>query len=207
MAIAMKKGFTIVELLMVVGIIGVLLGIVTTAASSSVKMARKRRAEALCKLVQAGLDTYNAQKGEWPVKGLVDKASSDSFNYQLTAAEVRQCVKALVDEAKKGNPVMDISGLFVSRTDGDPVNYKTRCTCGLSGCGGYRYSAPPGSFGLDFWPAIKGVRKKSSKKMTTDQMYFGYPHPASGAFIRFNMVYSTASDSITVYQWHWPSDE
>ena len=43
-----KKGFTIVELLMVISIIGILLGIVTTAASSSIKSARSRRADACC---------------------------------------------------------------------------------------------------------------------------------------------------------------
>ena len=51
----MKKGFTIVELLMVIGIIAVLMGIVTTAASESMKASRGRRADALCTLVQSGL--------------------------------------------------------------------------------------------------------------------------------------------------------
>ena len=39
----MKKGFTIVELLMVVGILGILMTIVTTAAAGAVKQARGRR--------------------------------------------------------------------------------------------------------------------------------------------------------------------
>lgn len=199
-----KRGFTIVELLMVMGIIGVLLGIVTTAASSSVKMARKRRAESLCHLVQAGLATYNAQKGEWPIN-LESKSGSgnNEFTYTLSSEEVRACVKALVDEAKKGNPMMDISGLFVSRVDYDPVNKWEKCECGVSGCGDRRYP-PSRVFGLDFWPAIKGVRDKSPNKMKTEQMYFGYPHPADGSFIRFGMNYSISADSITVFQWHWP---
>ena len=42
----MKKGFTIIELLVVLAIIGILLGIVTTAAASSIKQARARKADA-----------------------------------------------------------------------------------------------------------------------------------------------------------------
>ena len=62
----MKKGFTIVELIMVVGIIGVLLGIVTTAASSSIKQSRQRKADACCTIIRQGLETYYAQEGKWP---------------------------------------------------------------------------------------------------------------------------------------------
>ena len=35
----MRRGFTIIELVMVIAILGILLGIVTTAAASSIKQA------------------------------------------------------------------------------------------------------------------------------------------------------------------------
>ena len=41
-----RGGFTIVEMMVVVAIVGILLGIVITAASSSIKQARGRKAEA-----------------------------------------------------------------------------------------------------------------------------------------------------------------
>ena len=206
----MKKGFTIVELMMVIGIIAVLMGIITTAASTSIKSSRSRRADVLCSLVQTGLATYYEQKGEWPVSisatgnqadGAGNNKNPDSI--ELSAEQVRTCVKKLIDEAKQNNPMMDISGLFVSRVDYDPVNKWEKCECGVSGCGDRRYP-PSRVFGLDFWPAIKGVRDKSPNKMKTEQMYFGYPHPADGSFIRFGMNYSISADSITVFQWHWP---
>ena len=62
----MKKGFTIVELMMVIGIIGILLGVVTTAAASSIKQARARKASACCQMVEQAFATYYAQKGRWP---------------------------------------------------------------------------------------------------------------------------------------------
>ena len=43
-----KKGFTIVELVMVIAILGILLGIVTSVAAGSIREARKRKAEACC---------------------------------------------------------------------------------------------------------------------------------------------------------------
>lgn len=186
----MKKGFTIVELLMVIGILALLMGIITTAASQSLQAGRTRRAEALCTAVQAGLAAYYAQNDEWPepLAGKVAKGFSggpndegfdgdtDSDVYVLTAAEVRSMVKALVDEAKQGNPLMDISGLFVSRDPGE---------AGSKGVG------------LDFMTAVRGT-KRSPKKMTTAEMYFGYPDTSTGHFRRFKMVYSIPTDQLTV---------
>lgn len=186
----MKKGFTIVELLMVVGIIAVLLGLVTTAASKSVQAGRERQASALCAIVQSALATYHAQKDEWPnpLAGKVKNGSfggtnnegvnnqDDANEYVLTASEVRAMVKALVDEAKNGNPVMDISALFVSRFPGEK---------GEKG------------FGLDFMSAVRGT-PKSKKKMSTSEMYFGYPDKETGKFRRFKMVYSIPTDQLTV---------
>ena len=192
----MRKGFTIVELLMVIGIIAMLMGIVTTAASSSIKSSRKQRADALCTIVQTALATYREQKGEWPISMPVSRANSEGANSQsdadvvvLNGTEVRACVKALVDETKKGNPMMDISGLWVSRQDGE-----------LNGGTDPRNAANAkvkAATGMDFMSAVRGT-KWSKKKMKTSEMYFGYPDPETGYFLRFKMTYSIPTDSITV---------
>ena len=191
----MKKGFTIVELLMVVGIIIVLMGVVTTAASQSIRSARSRRADALCSLVKAGMNAYYARYDEWP--GSVGKqiaggtigtrgndegvgGSNDNDKYELTGTEVRSCVKALVDDTKNGTPVMDISGLYVSRFPGE-----------LSGNNVKKAS------GMDFMSAIHGTRT-SKKKMTTSEMYYGYPDASTGHFVRFGIVYSIPTDQFAV---------
>jgi prepilin-type N-terminal cleavage/methylation domain-containing protein len=181
----MKKGFTIVELLMVIGIIAVLAGLVTTAASESMKASRKRRADALCSLVQSGLAVYYAQNDEWPMS-FKNKSrqntegpggTHDDNVYVLDGSEVRQCVKALVDETKKGNPIIDVSGLWVSRSDGEVVRR--------------------GAVGLDFMSAVRGT-KQHPKQMKTAEMYFGYPDPSTGAFLRFKMEYSIPTDQLSV---------
>ena len=191
----MKKGFTIVELMMVVGIIIILMGVVTPAAAPSIRSARSRRADALCSLVKAGMNAYYARYDEWP--GSVGKqiangsigtrgndegtgGSNDNDKYELTGAEVRSCVKALVDETKNGTPVMDISGLYVSRFPGE-----------LSG------NSVKKASGMDFMAAIHGTRT-SKKKMTTSEMYFGYPDTDTGNFVRFGIVYSVPPDQFSV---------
>ena len=191
----LKKGFTIVELLMVVGIIIVLMGVVTTAAAQSIRASRTRRADALCALVQAGMNAYYARYDEWPgsigsrisngsigSRGNDEGASgsNDNDKYVLTGSEVRDCVKALVEETKKGSPVMDISGLYVSRFPGEKSGNRV-----------------PKATGMDFMSAIHGTRT-SPKKMTTSEMYFGYPDTATGYFLRFKMVYSIPTDQFTV---------
>ena len=193
----MKRGFTIVELMMVCGIIAILMGIVTTAASSSIKSSRRQKADALCALVQAGLSTYREQKGAWPVNLPTSRTNNegpggktDPDKIVLTGEEVRECVRKLVHEAKLDNPMMDISGLFVSRQDGELQG-------GGTGIGGANKGRAKAAYGLDFMQAIRGT-KRSQKRMKVSEMYFGYPDPDTGYFRRFKMVYSIPTDTITV---------
>ena len=154
----MKRGFTIVELLLVIGIIAILMGIVTTAASSSITSSRSNRGKAICAIVQTALATYREQKGQWPIDlagktggntDVIDSAGDDD-RYILSATEVRTCVRALVDEVKRGNPLLDVSGLWVSGTsDGEPD---------MNG------NARGNSYGMSFMDAVRGT-KRSKKKM------------------------------------------
>lgn len=198
----MKKAFTIVELLVVIGIIAILMGIVTTAASSSIRNSRRQRANALCALVQAGLATYREQKGEWPPGiNLSPKTNDAGGNGQnvpdiveLSGADVRTCVRALVHEAKQNNPMMDISGLFVSKEPGELPGASGDGSGGMGANGNVKIKP---SYGLDFMSAIKGT-KRTKTRMPVSKMYFGYPDPETGYFLRFKMVYSIPTDSMTV---------
>ena len=191
----MKRGFTIVELMMVCGIIAILMGIVTTAASSSIRSSRTQKANAVCALVQAGLATYREQYGEWPVSLPTERSNTegsggrtDPDKVVLNADEVRNCVLKLIEETKRGNPMMDISGLCVSdkRNDGELES---------GGANGEKRVKP--AMCLDFLQAVRGSKLRK-KRMNTNEMNFGYPDPATGHFLRFKMVYSVPGDVITV---------
>jgi prepilin-type N-terminal cleavage/methylation domain-containing protein len=185
-----KRGFTIVEMLVVMGIISILIGIVTTAASSSIKQARTRKADACCTLVQQALSTYYAQYGKWPgsigsriANGISARTNdeggdgqTDADKYVLDASEIDDMIKTIVLETKKGNPMMDISGLYVSRYSGEKTDK-------------YR--------GMDFIDAVRGT-KQSRKKMKVAEMHFGYPETDHGWFRRFKVVYSITTDEMKV---------
>jgi len=205
-----RGGFTIVEMMVVVAIVGILLGIVTTAASASIKQARGRKAEACRMLVQQAIATYYAQKGEWPgsvwqkiesggLRG--NKKGTRGEVYTLSADEVRSAMLAILREVKSGNPLMDISGLYVSASMDEPKHKP----CGRHWENGEQletYWPANGAYGLDFWDAVHGRRKDSSARMTTSQMSFGYPH-SDGGFMPFEFDYYISSDEMKVTTWHY----
>ncbi len=185
----MKKAFTLLELMVVLSIIGILVGMVMTVAQSSLQWSREWKSDALCKVLQAGLAEYKAQKDKWPgsfgSKTNFSKPNSegidgntDAEKYELDESEVKDMVKAVVVEAvENGNPVMDISQLYVSRSPGRPGDK---------------------IYGEDFMDAVRST-KDSPTRMKVAEMYFGYPEKKSGYFRSFRIIYSKgASDSLTV---------
>ena len=168
----MRKGFTIVEMLMVVTVVAVLLGIVTTAAMASMRAARQRNAQAMRAIVQGGIDAYHRQKDEWP--GAIEKLAENGEGRALTASEYDDVMKELLKESTGSagnNPVMDPTGLMVMRI-GSPDNKTT---------------------GIDFRAALTG-----SKPLSVDQMTVVYPASDTGRAHRFAIHYNEKSDSVTV---------
>lgn len=195
-----RRAFTIVELMMVVAIIGVLLGIVTSAASSSIKRARVHKANTVCTLVEQGLATYYAQYGKWPGSvgdAIKNGGYADQEYVVLETSQVDEMLVALIKEASEGNPLMDISGLYVSGNS----NVRPR-EDNCPRCHGTRYTPAQGARGLDFIEALRGT-KRNPQKMKVRSMHFGYPHYDDGNFMPFMVVYSVPADKMTVRQWHW----
>lgn len=186
----MKKGFTIVELLMVVTIIAVLLGIVTTAATASIRAARQRNAQAMRTLVQGGINVYHRQNDKWPdvIEAHAEKGDNwasdsnsddererDPHNYNYDHPDdYDKIMKQLLESstgANSSNPVLDPTGLMVMRA-GAPNNKTT---------------------GMDYRTAV--TEKKS---FNVGQMTVGYPTTDGGKAARFIITYNAASDSVSV---------
>ena len=196
----MKKAFTIVELLVVVGILGVLLSIVMVAASGVQKGARDKRASAMRSALEQGIAAYYAQEGQWP-KAIESRiASMDGDTCSFTAGEVDDIFREVVGKAYgKGSGgrsmLVDASALFVAQT--------SRLRNGGKGCfdkHGKRseknYCGDQGCVhGIDFSEA---ANPNGKSHISLTQMSFGYPGHEYGRFCRFWISYNAKTDSVTV---------
>ena len=63
-----RRGFTILELLVVISIMAVIATLVTGAAIKAIKQSRNKRVEATRKAREMALVNYRAQENEWPFK-------------------------------------------------------------------------------------------------------------------------------------------
>ena len=181
----MKRGFTIVEMLMVVAVLAVLTGLVTTAASAAMRNARGKRAEAMKHALQAGIATYYAQKDYWPPRGgkLESLAKgSDGSGKNIVYLADGEYDQVLAEIAKTsagqqgGNPMVDLTGMTVANKSS--ANRKN-------------------GTGQDYRNAVK-KNKAHGKTISLSDMVFGYSDSKTGYFRRFVIQYNIASDSVVV---------
>ena len=195
----MKRGFTIVELLVVVAVIGVLGGIVTTTAAGALKSARTRRADAMCTVLEQGIATFYAQEGEWPRVIQSRSENMDADTYTLTDSEADEVFQEVVGRCYgkngKKSVLMDTTGLFVARRSalgnggkGCNDNHKVRQAsnyCGNLGC----------IAGVDFTTAIA---KSGRDHIRLTDMAFGYQGTEEGKFRRYKITYNGKADTVSV---------
>lgn len=182
----MKKAFTLLELMVVLSIIGVLLGLVISVASSSVQWSREWKASALCKVVQAGLAEYKVHEKKWPSYDIDYKYPNENKGLRepLTPESVKEVIHEVVKYSINECPIMDVTQLHVAGADGsNGVCYpETRF------------------YGRTFMEAVKCSEKYPEKKDLIDStlMYFGYPDKKHGYFRSFKIWYSKATDTMEV---------
>jgi len=174
----MKKGFTIVELMAVIGVIAILVTIVVTAAGGAIKNARSQRAETMRIALEQGINAYYAQMDEWP-EGIESHANDEDETITLTGTEADAIFREVVGKGfgkSKGakSVLVDASSLFV---------------CASSAAGNEK------AVGVDFPLA---ANRNSKFHVPFASMAFGYPESDHGRFRRYKVVYNTKTDSVTV---------
>jgi len=171
----MKKGFTIIELLAVIGIISVLVTIVVTAAGGSIKSARERRTESMRIALEQGIIAFYAQTDEWPstIESHIEDVE-DTIKFEGTDADAifREIVARGFGSTK--SPLVDASALFV---------------CSAS------QANKENAVGCDFPVA---ANRNSKYFIPFSSMAFGYPESDHGRFRRFNVVYRLKADTVSV---------
>ena len=83
-----KKGFTLIEILIVVAIIGILASVVLVGLGPLQRQGRDARRISDLKQVQTGLELYYNKNGAYPIMNVTDSAGWTSLSSDLTGADI-----------------------------------------------------------------------------------------------------------------------
>lgn len=188
-----KQGFTIVEMLMVIGVLAILMGIVTTASSAAIRQARSRRMVAVQGVIQAGIATYRSQYDAWPPEnGQLDKWSGNGLSGKANNGVDSGRHVAFLSADQYDEMMYELAKVSVGETGASPVMDVT----GISVARRSAANAKNGR-GMEFREAIK-KNKKHGATYNLKEMAFGYITSDKGYFRRFIVQYNADSDTVTV---------
>lgn len=93
----MRKGFTLVELMMVMVVMAIIATLATGAALKSIKQAKEQRIRATCTALEMALTDYRAQEERWPL-ALEPSGDSTTVSFRENNARV---FRPLIENRKK----------------------------------------------------------------------------------------------------------
>lgn len=168
-----RRGFTIVELLVVISIMAVVATLATGAVLKSVRQSRVRRVEMMAKSLESAIMSYRSLTGEWPCDfGTPDSVGASVRRDGPEFAETKtfkdrenaEVFRKIFGEVKKGRPLLDTSSL-------------------LTNVNGRRMTV-----------------REALERGATD-IPVGYANPENQQqFVFFRVVYNFQTDMITVHQ-------
>lgn len=106
-----RRGFTILELLIVISIMAIIATFATGAALKSIKNSRSKRADAMRQVLEMAIINYRAQENEWPFTLTdLEQDTSDANVYWAKAEKNKVVFKKLF--ASTRTVYLDASGLM-----------------------------------------------------------------------------------------------
>lgn len=188
----MRRGFTIIEMLVVIGVIAILAGMVMVVASGAIGSSRKSRTEAMRVILEQGIATFYAQEGKWPKK-IEDKIDSvDKDSYTFTDDEADKIFQEVVGKAwgksGKKSMLLDATGLYVCDS----------ADCGNGGKGCYDNHDDKRRSDYCGGQGCRSGASFDSSSLPISQMAFGYQGDKEGKFRRFHIVYNAKTDKVSV---------
>jgi len=107
-----RRGFTIIELLVVISVMSVLATLVTGAAVKAIKQSRERRVDATIKGLEMALMNYRARENAWPV---TLRQSGNDSSIWFHGIDNAQVFKKLIEGGADGTTrYLDGAALTVS---------------------------------------------------------------------------------------------
>ena len=175
-----KKGFTLVELLLVIAVIALLATVTVGGALKATKSARVRRVDAMCTSLKMALENYNAQEGRWPL-GITPNTTNDEPNKGIGDDPYDQYIATFTGDYNWK--------VF------DPLIPTTESKRGL-------YISPS-----EFFVKVNGGKTKSLRQAIEDgattHISLGYPDPNNTSIFRyFKIKFNTKTDSVRVMKEH-----
>lgn len=108
----MKKGFTLVEMLVVIGILGVLMGAGMATFNGATKKAQKAKAQELVLNVATALDAVYQKEGFWPPRLIREGSSNGEMNPENAFELARRYVMTLsFDKDRRVTTGIDCCGV------------------------------------------------------------------------------------------------
>lgn len=194
-----RRGFTIVEMLVVIAIISVLVSLVSVAVGGSLRNGRSKRATAMGNVLQEAIAMYYTKTGQWPgaIESKANNMSGEKDTYTFSPNEADLIFQDIVKMSTGSGASMalvDASALFVAD--------KNRLKNSGEGCYDNHTDRSKTTFcgdqycvnGTDFTRASK----TGKGHIPLSSMAFGYQATKSGKFSRFWITYNAKTDSVTV---------
>ena len=123
-----KRGFTILELLIVISIMAVIATLATGAALKAVKQSRNRRIDATIVALEAALSNYRAQENQWPIE--VKDSDGDGYDKRV-GMDNATVFKKLLKPGSGGTKYLDGSALL-TRVKGKRLTVKQALDKGIA---------------------------------------------------------------------------
>ena len=142
---AAKRGFTLLELMLVIAIIAVLSAIAINTWMNAIRDTRAKKAIAARRTLTNAVMTFKVENGEYPpeIQSLVDKGGTGKK--YLSQSQTKKVIDKVVEATEKGHTMMDVTGLYVKTSGGDVVEYNEARREKMS-VSAWGYTTPDGSF-------------------------------------------------------------
>ena len=177
-----KKGFTLVELLLVIAVMALLATLTIGGVAKATKNAREKRIDSMCRSLQMSLVSFKAQEGRWPVK------RDPGLNPNTINGEARNETSLNPDPYKQS--MATFTGEYNWHVFQDLIPTKGTKK-------GY-YLSP-----AEFLVKVRGGKTKSLREAiddgATSNISFGYADPNNQSVFRyFKVEFNLMTDSVTV---------